>query len=121
MGDSVDFCIHISTPMEKISMMKERITRYIENRSDHLYPAPMIVMRDVEHLNGIKWSVWLTHTMNHQDMGERWARRALLVEEMVKTLKGLDIQYRMLPLDVNIRNLPPLSSSRAPSNWTVCA
>ncbi|KAM3199766.1 hypothetical protein P3L10_032126 [Capsicum annuum] len=26
MGDSVDFCILISTPMEKISMMKERIT-----------------------------------------------------------------------------------------------
>ncbi|KAM3337831.1 hypothetical protein P3S68_032156 [Capsicum galapagoense] len=121
MGDSVNFCIHISTPMEKISMMKERITRYIENRSDHWYPAPMIVMRDVEDLNGIKWSVWLTPTMNHQDMGERWARRALLVEEMVKTLKGLDIQYRMLPLDVNIHNLPPLSSSRAPSNWTVCA
>ncbi|KAF3669357.1 hypothetical protein FXO37_09073 [Capsicum annuum] len=54
MGDSVDFCIHISTPMEKISMMKERITRYIENRSDHWYPAPMILMRDVEDLNGIK-------------------------------------------------------------------
>ncbi|PHU30180.1 Mechanosensitive ion channel protein 5 [Capsicum chinense] len=126
MGDSVDFCIHISTPMEKISMMKEKITMYIydmyiENRSDHWYPAPMIVIRDVEDLNGIKWSVWLTHTMNHQDMGERWARRALLVEEMVKTFKGLDIQYRMLPLDVNIRNLPPLSSSRAPSNWTACA
>ncbi|KAF3668030.1 Mechanosensitive ion channel protein 5 [Capsicum annuum] len=95
-----------------------RCVWYIENRSDHWYPAPMIVIRDVEDLNGIKWSVWLTHTMNHQDMGERWARRALLVEEMVKTFKGLDIQYRMLPLDVNIRNLPPLSSSRAPSNWT---
>ncbi|CAN4105239.1 unnamed protein product [Withania somnifera] len=121
MGDSVDFCIHISTPMEKISMMKVRITRYIENRSDHWYPAPMIVMRDVEDLNGIKWSVWPSHTMNHQEMGERWARRALLVEEMVKIFKELDIQYRMLPLDVNIRNPPPLSSSRAPSNWTVFA
>ncbi|KAH0708422.1 hypothetical protein KY284_009849 [Solanum tuberosum] len=82
MGDSVDFSIHISTPMEKIAMMKEKITRYIENRSDHWYPAPMIVMRDVENMNGIKWSVWLSHTMNHQDMGERWARRALLIEEM---------------------------------------
>ncbi|KAK6773040.1 hypothetical protein RDI58_028278 [Solanum bulbocastanum] len=121
MGDSVDFSIHISTPMEKIAMMKEKITRYIENRSDHWYPAPMIVMRDVEDMNGIKWSVWLSHTMNHQDMGERWARRALLIEEMVKTFRELDIQYRMLPLDVNIHNLPPLSSTRAPSNWTMCA
>ncbi|TMW92284.1 hypothetical protein EJD97_013245 [Solanum chilense] len=121
MGDSVDFSIHISTPMEKIAMMKEKITRYIENRSDHWYPAPMIVMRDVENMNGIKWSVWLSHTMNHQDMGERWARRALLIEEMVKTFRELDIQYRMLPLDINIHNLPPLSSTRAPSNWTTCA
>ncbi|KAL3321786.1 hypothetical protein AABB24_039417 [Solanum stoloniferum] len=121
MGDSVDFSIHISTSMEKIAMMKEKITRYIENRSDHWYPAPMIVMRDVEDMNGIKWSVWLSHTMNHQDMGERWARRALLIEEMVKTFRELDIQYRMLPLDVNIHNLPPLSSTRAPSNWTTCA
>ncbi|OIT08472.1 PREDICTED: mechanosensitive ion channel protein 8-like [Nicotiana attenuata] len=121
MGDSVDFCIHISTPMEKIAMMKERITRYIENRSDHWHPAPIIVMRDVENLNGIKWSVWPSHTMNHQDMGERWARRALLLEEMVKIFRELDIQYRMLPLDVNISTLPPLSSSRAPSNWSLCA
>ncbi|KAF3669364.1 putative lysine histidine transporter-like 8-like [Capsicum annuum] len=49
MGDSVDFCILISTPMEKISMMKERITRYIENRSDHWYPAPIDTIKIRKH------------------------------------------------------------------------
>ncbi|XP_059302800.1 LOW QUALITY PROTEIN: mechanosensitive ion channel protein 6-like [Lycium ferocissimum] len=121
MGDAIDFCIHISTPMETIATMKEKITRHVDNKSDHWYPAPLIVMRDVEDLNRIKWSVWLSHTMNHQDMGERWSRRALLVEEMIKIFRELDIEYRMLPLDVNVRNLPPLSSSRTPSNWTICA
>ena len=29
MGDAIDFCIHISTPVEKIALMKEKITRYI--------------------------------------------------------------------------------------------
>jgi small-conductance mechanosensitive channel len=29
MGDAIDFCIHISTPMEKVAMMKERITGYL--------------------------------------------------------------------------------------------
>lgn len=29
MGDAIDFCIHISTPPEKISTMKERIKRYV--------------------------------------------------------------------------------------------
>lgn len=121
MGDSVDFCVHISTPVEKIAIMKERITRYIESRKDHWYPSPMVVMRDVEDMNRIKFSVWLSHTMNHQDMGERWARRALLVEEMVKIFRELDIEYRMLPMDVNVRTMPPVVSDRLPSNWTTCA
>ncbi|CAN4123044.1 unnamed protein product [Withania somnifera] len=121
MGDAIDFCIHISTPMEKVALMKERIIRYIENKSDHWYPAPLVVMRDVEDLNRIKWSVWISHTMNFQDMGERWTRRAVLVEEMVKIFRELDIEYRMLPVDVNVRNMPQLSSSRVPSNWSACA
>ncbi|GAB4828393.1 hypothetical protein Ancab_035391 [Ancistrocladus abbreviatus] len=121
MGDAIDFCVHISTPVEKIAIMKERITRYIENKKEHWYPAPMIVMRDVEDMNRLKFSVWLSHTMNHQDMGERWARRALLVEEMVKIFRDLDIEYRMLPYDVNIRTMPSLVSDRFPSNWITCS
>ncbi|PWA57561.1 mechanosensitive ion channel family protein [Artemisia annua] len=101
MGDAIDFCIHVSTPVEKVSLMKERITSYIENKSDHWYPAPLIVVRDVEDLNRLKISVWLSHRMNFQDMGERWQRRALLVEEMIKIFRDLDIEYRMLPVDLN--------------------
>ncbi|CAO2817594.1 unnamed protein product [Amaranthus hypochondriacus] len=121
MGDAIDFCVHVSTPIEKLSLMKERITRYIDNKSDHWYPAPMIVMRDVEDLNRLKFSLWVSHRMNHQDMGERWVRRSTLVEEMIKIFKELDIEYRMLPMDVNVRNMPPLVSDRLPSNWTACA
>lgn len=91
--------------------------RYVDNRSDHWYPAPLIVMRDMEDMNRLKFSVWLSHKMNFQDMGERWTRRSLLVEEMVKIFRELDIEYRLLPLDVNVRNMPPISSSRVPSNW----
>lgn len=29
MGDAVEFCVHISTPTEKIAAMKQRITRFI--------------------------------------------------------------------------------------------
>ncbi|XP_019187338.1 PREDICTED: mechanosensitive ion channel protein 6-like [Ipomoea nil] len=121
MGDAIDFVIHISTPMEKIATMKEKIIRYIENKSEHWYPAPMIVMRDVEDLNRIKWSIWLSHTMNFQDMGERWMRRAQLLEEMIRIFRELDIEYRMLPMDVNVRNLPHFTSTRLPSNWTACS
>ncbi|KAH0729641.1 hypothetical protein KY290_000768 [Solanum tuberosum] len=92
-----------------------------QNKSDHWYPDTSVVMRDIEDLNRIRWSVWITHTMNLKDMRERWARRALLVEERVKISKDLDFEYRMLPFDVNVHNMPQLSSSRVPSNWSLCA
>lgn len=120
MGDAVDFCVHISTPLDKLAIVKERIIGYVENRSDHWHPAPMVVLRDVEELNKLKISVWLTHKMNYQDMAKRWSRRALLIEAMVKVFKELDIQYRLLPIDVNVRNMPS-STSKLPSNWTACA
>jgi hypothetical protein len=81
----------------------------------------MVVVTDVEDMNKMKMSLWVTHRMNHQEMEERWVRRNLLLGEMIKVFKELDIEYRVLPLDVNIRNMPPLVSNRLPSNWTTCA
>ncbi|XP_041018898.1 mechanosensitive ion channel protein 6-like isoform X2 [Juglans microcarpa x Juglans regia] len=121
MVDTIDFCIHISTPLEKVSTMKERITRYIESKNEHWHPAPMVIVREVIDMNKLMMTVWATHQMNFQEMRERWSRRALLIEEMVKVFREVDIEYRMLPLDVNIRNMPPLISDRLPSNWTTCA
>lgn len=81
----------------------------------------MVVVTDVEDMNKMKMSLWVTHRMNHQEMEERWVRRNLLLGEMIKLFKELDIEYRVLPLDVNIRNMPPLVSNRLSSNWTTCA
>ncbi|KAJ0763878.1 putative mechanosensitive ion channel MscS, LSM domain superfamily [Helianthus annuus] len=121
MGEAIDFCIHVSTPAEKVAKMKEMITSYVEKKSSHWQPRPVIVVRDVEDLNRLKMSIWLSHRMNFQDMGERWKRRALLMEEMIKIFKDLDIEYRMLPLDINVRYMPELTSNRFPSNWAACA
>lgn len=119
MGDGIDFTIHISTPVEKVAIMKERIKRYIDNKPDHWYPNPMIVVKDIEDMNKMKMAVWLQHKMNHQDMGEKWMRRSHLVEEMINIFRDLDIEYRMLPMDVNLRTMPNLAvtSNRYPSTW----
>lgn len=119
MGDGIDFNIHISTPVEKVAIMKERIKRYIDNKPDHWYPNPMIVVKDIEDMNKMKMAVWLQHKMNHQDMGEKWMRRSHLVEEMINIFRDLDIEYRMLPTDVNLRTMPNLAvtSNRFPSTW----
>ncbi|XP_071700522.1 mechanosensitive ion channel protein 8-like [Rutidosis leptorrhynchoides] len=120
MGDAIDFCINVSTPVEKVALMKERIKSYIDNKSEHWYPEPLIVLRDVVDLNQLKISIWPSHRINFQDMGERWKRRELLVKEMIKTFRDLDIEYRMLPVDINVRNMPTLVSNRLPSIWTAC-
>ncbi|XP_049935555.1 mechanosensitive ion channel protein 6-like isoform X1 [Nymphaea colorata] len=117
MGDAVDFCVHLATPAEKIAILKERIKSYIESRKDHWYPDPMVIVKDVKDMNKLEMAVWLRHHMNHQDMGERWQRRALLVEEMVKIFRELDVEYRLLPVDVNLRSMPPVTSARLPSTW----
>ncbi|XP_057834902.1 mechanosensitive ion channel protein 5 [Cryptomeria japonica] len=119
MGDAVEFAIHIATPKEKVDIMKERIKRYVDNKVEHWYPNPMIVVKDIEDMNRMKMAVWLQHKMNHQDMGEKWLRRSHLVEEMITIFRDLDIEYRLLPMDVNIRKLPPpaLVSNRLPSTW----
>ncbi|XP_041997184.1 mechanosensitive ion channel protein 6-like isoform X2 [Salvia splendens] len=117
MGDSVDFVVHITTPVEKIAMIKQRITTYVEVKNDYWYPQPSVVVMNLEQLNMLKLSVWVRHKMNHQNMGDRWKRRALLVEETVKILKELDIEYRLYPLDVNVRAMPNITTTRVPPGW----
>ncbi|KAF9666667.1 hypothetical protein SADUNF_Sadunf16G0252600 [Salix dunnii] len=94
------------------------LLNYIESKKDHWYPSPLIIFKDAEDLTRVRIAVWLTHRMNHQDMGERFIRRSLLLDEMIKIFRELDIQYRLLPLDINVRALPPVMSDRLPASWT---
>ncbi|CAO2813348.1 unnamed protein product [Amaranthus hypochondriacus] len=120
MGDAIELCFHVATPGEKIALMRQRITSYIESKKEHWYPSPMIILKDVEGLHMLKIAIWLQHRMNHQDMGERWERRALLVEECVKILREMDIEFRIYPLNVNVSSLPPLTYAHVPpSTWNI--
>ncbi|PWZ25111.1 Mechanosensitive ion channel protein 8 [Zea mays] len=118
MGEAIDFSIHVATPAEKLALMKERILRYIDNKKEHWYPGAMVVLRDVDDTNKLKVSIWLRHTLNFQDMGTRFVRRELVLQEMIKVLKDLEVEYRMLPLDVNVRSAPPIQSTRMPTTWS---
>ncbi|XP_057974313.1 mechanosensitive ion channel protein 8-like isoform X1 [Malania oleifera] len=120
--DAVDFSIHISTPMHKMDAMKEKIKTYIESKNDHWNPDFMAVVKEVEDLNRVNMAVWVTHKTRHHNMRERWIRRTLLIEKMIEMFRELDIEYRMLPLDMNLREISMGAvSNRLPSNWTTCA
>lgn len=92
---------------------------YIESKKEHWAASPLVITKEFEDLQRVRMAVWLCHTINHQDMGEKFSRRGLLMEEMIKIFKDLDIQYRFLPLDINVRSLPPASTSRLPPTWFV--
>lgn len=118
MDDAIEFYIHIATPIEKINLMKQKILSYIENKKDYWYPNAILVTRDTDQLNRIKMALWPTHRMNHQNMIERHNRRSLLLEEILKTIKELGIEYQLYPLDINIKNMSDINFTRMPSTWT---
>lgn len=93
---------------------------YIENKKEFWCASPMIVLKEVDHLNMITIAVWPNHKMNHQDMGERYVRRSLLIEEMIKIFREVDIHYRLQPQDVNVRSMPN-TSDRLPPSWVMAA
>ncbi|XP_021736576.1 mechanosensitive ion channel protein 6-like [Chenopodium quinoa] len=118
MGDGIELCFHIATPAEKIVVIRQRITSYIENKKEHWYPKPMVILKDTDGLNMLRIAVWLQHRMNHQDMGERWVRRALLIEECVKIFREMDIEYRVYPMNVNVTSIPTLNYAQvSPPSW----
>lgn len=107
MCEVVEFFIHMATPVEKIALMKQRIMSYIDGKKEYWYPNPSLIFKDIDDLNSVRMALWPRHKMNYQDMGERFDRRSLLLEELVKIFQELDIQYRLYPLDINILTKPP--------------
>ncbi|KAM0058928.1 putative mechanosensitive ion channel MscS, LSM domain superfamily [Helianthus debilis subsp. tardiflorus] len=119
MWDSVDFFIHVTTPPETIAVMRQRITNFVESKKDHYYPndITMVSLR-FEDISKIRIHFWWRHKINFQDMGERYIRRGVVIDELVRLFKEHDVEYRLYPLDINIRNMPPqVSSSRIPPAW----
>ncbi|KAG2323223.1 hypothetical protein Bca52824_016436 [Brassica carinata] len=118
MGDAIEFCVHITTPVEKIATIRQRISNYIDNKPEYWHPSAKIIVKNVEELNVIRLVIWPDHRFNHQDMLERWSRRSVLVEELIKILLELDIQHRFYPLDINVKTMPTVVSSRVPQGWS---
>ncbi|KAG2298213.1 hypothetical protein Bca52824_034685 [Brassica carinata] len=118
MTDTIEFCVHIMTPPEKIATIRQRISNYIDNKPEHWHPSAKIVVKNVEQLNMVKLVIWPDHRFNFQDILERWARRSVLVEEIIKILLELDIEYRFYPIGINVKAMPTVVSSRVPQGWS---
>ncbi|CAJ1974758.1 unnamed protein product [Sphenostylis stenocarpa] len=120
MSDIIEFYVHMCTPIDKISLIKHRIENFCDNKKEHWYPAPTVVVRDHYSLDMVKMAIWPNHRMNFQDQVERYVRRSLLLEELMKIFRELDLNYRFLPMDVNVRAVPTFSE-RLPPSWASIA
>ncbi|CAN6703751.1 unnamed protein product [Malus baccata var. baccata] len=61
-----------------------------------------ILVKEIENVDKMKMTLCVQHTMNHQNYGEKSARRSELVFELKKIFQNLGIKYHLLPQEINI-------------------
>ncbi|XP_021282535.1 mechanosensitive ion channel protein 10-like [Herrania umbratica] len=108
MGDTVDFTIDVSTPAEDINALKKAIQLYIESKPKYWSPKHTVIFKEIENMDKMKLVLCVQHTMNHQNYGEKSARRSELVFELKKIFETLNIKYHLLPQEVHLKqvNMP---------------
>ncbi|XP_057501580.1 mechanosensitive ion channel protein 10-like [Actinidia eriantha] len=105
MGDSVEFSVDFSTSTETIVALKAKIKAYIESKPQHWRPNHSLQLRDIEDVNKMKLGLYVTHTINFQNFGEKANRRSDLVFELKKIFGELGIKYNLLPQEVHLSNV----------------
>ncbi|KAJ9168014.1 hypothetical protein P3X46_019593 [Hevea brasiliensis] len=102
MSDSVEFTVDVSTSIETIGILKARIKAYLESKPQHWRPGHSVQVKEIENMNKMKMALYVNHTINFQNSGDRGNRRSDLVLEMKKLFEELGIKYHLLPQEVNI-------------------
>ncbi|CAB4269155.1 unnamed protein product [Prunus armeniaca] len=105
MADTVDFTIDVSTPVDDVSALKKSIQSYIESKPKYWSPKHSVIVKEIENVDKMKMTLCVQHTMNHQNYGEKSARRSELVFELKKIFQNLGIEYHLLPQEVNLTQL----------------
>lgn len=76
--------------------------RYIESKPKHWNPKHSVLVKDIENMNKMKMGLYVQHTMNHQNYGEKSSRRSELVLELKKIFESLHLKYNLLPQEVHL-------------------
>ncbi|KEH35881.1 putative mechanosensitive ion channel MscS, LSM domain-containing protein [Medicago truncatula] len=111
MAEGIEFSVDFTTPAEKIGALKEKITRYAERNPQYWHPNFSLVVIEIENVNKIKMGLYVTHTMNFQEFGEKVNRKSELVMEVKRIFEELNIRYSLLPQGVHLRHIEPDTSS----------
>ncbi|KAJ0981167.1 hypothetical protein J5N97_009438 [Dioscorea zingiberensis] len=102
MSDSIEFAVDVSTSVECIGLLKARVKAYIDNKPNHWHPSHVILVQDIVLVNKMNMGLYVQHTMNFQNFGEKHNRRSDLVLEVKKIFEDLSIRYSLLPQEVHL-------------------
>ncbi|MCI02821.1 mechanosensitive ion channel protein 10-like, partial [Trifolium medium] len=106
----IEFSIDFMTPAEKIGALKEKVQRYLERNPQYWHPNFGLFVIEIENVNKIKMGLYVTHTINFQDFGEKVKRKSDLVMEVKRIFEELSIRYNLLPQGVHLRYMEPDTS-----------
>ncbi|KAF4375762.1 hypothetical protein F8388_014484 [Cannabis sativa] len=102
MGDSIEFSIDFNTPVEKIALLKEKFKKYLEKTPLHWHPTHSVVVIEIENGNKLKMALYVNHTINFQEFGEKNRRRTELVMEVKRAFEELNIKCHLLPETIHV-------------------
>ncbi|KAL0374540.1 UNVERIFIED_CONTAM: Mechanosensitive ion channel protein 10 [Sesamum radiatum] len=78
----------------EIVMVSASNFRYLESKPQHWSPNHSVQMKEIVDMNKMIMALYVSHTINFQNAGERGNRRSDLVFELKKIFEELGIKYR---------------------------
>lgn len=88
----------------------------MDGKTQHWRPTHSVVVKDIEDVNKMKMALYVTHTINFQNYGDKSSRRSELVLELKKIFEDLGIKYHLLPQEVHVHYVGP-ATSELPPTW----
>ncbi|XP_062091117.1 mechanosensitive ion channel protein 10-like [Humulus lupulus] len=117
MGDAVEFAVDFSTSIETIGALKERLKTYLERKPQHWRPSHSVVVKDIQDVNKMTIALYVTHTINFQNYGDKSSRRSDLVLELKRIFEELGIKYRLLPQEIQANFVGNATAAALHSTW----
>ncbi|KAJ4824777.1 hypothetical protein Tsubulata_024570 [Turnera subulata] len=90
------------------------IPLYIESKPQHWRPSHSMQVKEIENVNKMKMALYVNHTINFQNPGDRGSRRSDLVLELKRIFEDLGIKYHLLPQEVRLSNVGSAASFSPP-------
>ena len=74
------------------------------------------MVKDIEDVNKMSIGLYVTHTINFQNYGDKSNRRSELVLELKRIFEELGIKYHLLPQEVQV-SYAGSSNPTVPPPW----